>query len=85
MTPISVEEMVEAFDYATAVREEWKGAPIEDLLDALGFDAEALREVLEDRWAKYQHLFDAKNPHLIFVQGWCEGMMMLDQVRKGRA
>lgn len=84
MTPITEEEMIEAFDYAVAVREEWKGAPIEDLLGAMGFDVEALRTVLEDRWEKYQHLFDPKHPEMIFVQGWCEGMMMLDQVRKGR-
>lgn len=84
MPPITVDEMMEAFDYACAIREEWRGASIEDMLRAFGLDPDTVREVLEDRWAKYEDLFDPARPELLFVQGWTEATMMMLMLDRGR-
>lgn len=42
---------------------------------ALGLEPESVRELLHERWDTYKHLFDPNEPHLLFIQGWIEGLM----------
>lgn len=74
---ISNDELFEALDYACAIAQEWDGEPgkVKAQLEALGLDPEAVRELLHERWEKYAPLFDPANPHLLFVQGFTEGLM----------
>lgn len=75
---ISNDELFEALDYACAIAQEWDGkkpGKINAQLEALGLDPDAVRELVQERWEKYEPLFDADAPHLLFVQGFTEGLM----------
>lgn len=83
---ITRDDLFEALDYACAIAQEWDGeeGKVRAQLEALGLDPDAVRELLHDRWEKYEHLFDASQPHLIFVQGFTEGLMTGAVLRRSR-
>lgn len=70
-----------AFDDAIAVATEWEGAPIEDKLAQHGLHADAVKEVLAERWATYSSLYPDTTPEeentrmLLFAQAMTEGLL----------
>lgn len=75
---VTREDIYEALDYAIAIAEEHAGGPhkIKSQLEALGLDPEGVRDFLYDRWEVYKGLFDPDQPHLLFVQGATEALMV---------
>lgn len=68
-------DVLESFDDAIAVLQEFEGAPIEEKLAVFGIEASEMRDVLAQRWAVYRHDFDPAQPHLVFVQALVEGLL----------
>lgn len=75
---MNADDLWRAFDDVIAIAQEHRGdgaSTIEQQLSVHGVDADALREVLAERWEAYRKDFDPANPHLIFVQAMTEGLL----------
>lgn len=75
----TADDLWRAFDDAIAVareHEDDQGATtIVHKLAVFGIDAEALREVLLERWETYRGQFNPDEPHLLFAQAMTEGLL----------
>lgn len=81
MAVITADQLFDALDDALARIHEWDGGSVTDKLAAFGLDAEAVRQLLEQRWLAHGKTFEGAEAHLLFVQGFVEGLVTGMQLR----
>lgn len=79
----TADELESALLDALAIAEE-HGTSIETKLAAFGLNHEDVREMLTERWQAHAPQFEPEKPHLLFVQGYTEGMMTALRLMRGR-
>lgn len=75
MSDITRADLFDAFNHAVARIHEWDGAGVEAKLAAFGLQIDDVVDLLRDRWEQHQPLADPEQPHLLFVQGFTEGLI----------
>jgi hypothetical protein len=81
---ITIDDLFDAFNDALARIHEFDGGGVDAKLAAFGLDAEAVRQLLEDRWLAHGKDLDGEAGHRLFVQGFVEGLVTGMQLRQIR-
>lgn len=72
---ITREQLFAALDHAVSRVREWEGAGVDSKLAVFGLDVDDVGDLLDDRWRAYEQLVNPDEPHLLFVQGFIEGIV----------